>query len=355
MDQQMREFRVTSCWFGKTVEEVERRRFVKLKRCVLEPAARGLRCRLKKSIRQRFAFTLKDSADGLCDDLKPADSHSYRESAGTSLKDNQQEQAKAQGLMWKKTCCSKIFEGRPRDRGAVIARTNTNTPSKCWIRTMILVDGVWVVESCSYHWVKIPKPIVHNEVPRKMSYEDTLPARLDAQSEDIRHIGDSHNDVLSRLTTLDKGLRDALLQQGEDLRKLIQNVRQDGRTLDDVQTLRFNEFRKGFLAHSAAVTADSMDFLKEFRALNAKVTSLDEQGEVSSSRPQPPPDDQNRGSGNTGGDNVRTTDIFDRVSGSMSREGRGRGRSGGNRSDYSKIRRYDSGGTLRRSFEDWLG
>ncbi|KZV21269.1 hypothetical protein F511_23394 [Dorcoceras hygrometricum] len=83
--------------------------------------------------------------------------------------------------------------------------------------------------------------------------------------------------------------------------KLIQNVRQDGRNLDDVQTLRFNEFKKGFLAHSAAVTADSMDFRKEFRALNAKVTSLDEQGEVSRNRPQPPPDDQNRGSGNSGG------------------------------------------------------
>ncbi|KZV28138.1 DNA/RNA polymerase superfamily protein [Dorcoceras hygrometricum] len=96
MDQQMREFRVTSCWFRKTVEEVERRRFVKLKRCVLEPAARGFlaiarRCRLKKLIRQRFAFTLKDSADGLCDDLKPADSYSYLESAGTLLKGNQQE------------------------------------------------------------------------------------------------------------------------------------------------------------------------------------------------------------------------------------------------------------------------
>ncbi|KZV57354.1 hypothetical protein F511_37968 [Dorcoceras hygrometricum] len=38
----MRELRVTSCGFGKTVEEVERRRFVKLKHCVLEPAARGL-------------------------------------------------------------------------------------------------------------------------------------------------------------------------------------------------------------------------------------------------------------------------------------------------------------------------
>ncbi|KZV51196.1 hypothetical protein F511_12599 [Dorcoceras hygrometricum] len=90
MDQQMREFRVTSCWFGKTVEEVERRRFDKLKRCVLEPAARGLwylkfsdskRCRLNKSIRQRFAFTLKIQQMA-CAMIKPAGSHSYLESAG---------------------------------------------------------------------------------------------------------------------------------------------------------------------------------------------------------------------------------------------------------------------------------
>ncbi|KZV06599.1 golgin candidate 2 [Dorcoceras hygrometricum] len=240
-------------------------------------------------------------------------------------------------------------------------------------------------------------PTVSNLSTYLDDFRTLLWQRLDAQLEDIRHIGDSHNDVLSRLNTLDKGLRDALLQQGEDLRKLIQNVRQHGSTLDDVQTLRFNEFRKGFLAHSAAVTADSMDFRKELRALNAKVTSLDEQvaatrndllefsakaqetlnhitdqlseliayinrggndkkGEVSSSRSQPPPDDQNRGSGNTGGDNVRTTDIVDRFSGSMSREGQNRGRSGGrrssgNRSGSSKQRHYSSsGGPFRRSF-----
>ncbi|KZV48689.1 hypothetical protein F511_27060 [Dorcoceras hygrometricum] len=35
----------------------------------------------------------------------------------------------AHGLLWDRTCCSAIFEGSPRDRGAVIARTNTNTPS----------------------------------------------------------------------------------------------------------------------------------------------------------------------------------------------------------------------------------
>ncbi|KZV18212.1 delphilin-like [Dorcoceras hygrometricum] len=39
-------------------------------------------------------------------------------------------ETQAHGLTWKKTCCSNIFEGRPRDRGAVIARTNTNTPSR---------------------------------------------------------------------------------------------------------------------------------------------------------------------------------------------------------------------------------
>ncbi|KZV52763.1 TIR-NBS-LRR class disease resistance protein [Dorcoceras hygrometricum] len=53
-------------------------------------------------------------------------------------------ETQAHDLTWKKTCCSKIFEGRPRDRGAVIARTNTNTPSRCWIRTMLFVDGVCV-------------------------------------------------------------------------------------------------------------------------------------------------------------------------------------------------------------------
>ncbi|KZV19666.1 hypothetical protein F511_30834 [Dorcoceras hygrometricum] len=55
-------------------------------------------------------------------------------------------EVQAHGLKWDRTCCSQIFEGRPRDRGAVIAQTNSNTRSTCWIRTMILVDGVWVVE-----------------------------------------------------------------------------------------------------------------------------------------------------------------------------------------------------------------
>ncbi|KZV36703.1 dystroglycan-like [Dorcoceras hygrometricum] len=58
-------------------------------------------------------------------------------------------EARAHGLSWKKTSCSKIFEGNPCDRGAVITRSNTNTRSSCWIRTMIRVNGTWVIEPCA--------------------------------------------------------------------------------------------------------------------------------------------------------------------------------------------------------------
>ncbi|KZV34134.1 hypothetical protein F511_19224 [Dorcoceras hygrometricum] len=167
-----------------------------------------------------------------------------------------------------------------------------------------------------------------------------LSERFDNQAEAIRQIDDAQSDVLSRLHTIKRDILSALMQQEEALRNLINTARQDGRTLDDAQTLRFNEFRKVVLAQSVSATADMLDVRKDIKALDAKVTSLDElvaatrndllefraqaqqtlnivtdqlselvayinrggndkKGEVSSSRP--PPDDQNRGSGNTGG------------------------------------------------------
>ncbi|KZV37032.1 hypothetical protein F511_11978 [Dorcoceras hygrometricum] len=67
------------------------------------------------------------------------------------------------------------IQGSPRDRGTVIARSNTNTRSLCWIRTMVLVDGVWTLEPCADRWVKIPKKVVSTEVPLQRQYDDTLP------------------------------------------------------------------------------------------------------------------------------------------------------------------------------------
>ncbi|KZV53980.1 hypothetical protein F511_41846 [Dorcoceras hygrometricum] len=85
-------------------------------------------------------------------------------------------EARAHNLIWNKPCCSKIFEGSPRDRGAVIARTNSNTRSLCWIRKMILVDGLWTVELCADKWVKIPRKVISTEVPRQQQFDDTLPS-----------------------------------------------------------------------------------------------------------------------------------------------------------------------------------
>ncbi|KZV36652.1 protein At-4/1 [Dorcoceras hygrometricum] len=84
-------------------------------------------------------------------------------------------EARNLGLTWTKPGCSKILEGSPRDRGAVIARSNSNTRSLCWIRRMFLVDGLWAVELCADRWVKIPKRIISTEVPRQRQYDDTLP------------------------------------------------------------------------------------------------------------------------------------------------------------------------------------
>ncbi|KZV27895.1 hypothetical protein F511_36071 [Dorcoceras hygrometricum] len=64
----------------------------------------------------------------------------------------------ARGLKWEKTCCSKIFEGKNRDRGVVIARSNPNIKYSCWIRTMIRVNGSWVVEPCADYWKPLSKP-----------------------------------------------------------------------------------------------------------------------------------------------------------------------------------------------------
>ncbi|KZV45724.1 hypothetical protein F511_44593 [Dorcoceras hygrometricum] len=82
-----------------------------------------------------------------------------------SLLEELAQEVRILGLTWTKPCCSKIFEGSPRDRGAVLARSNSNTRSLCWIRRLFLVNGVWTVEQCADMWVKIPRKVVSTEVP----------------------------------------------------------------------------------------------------------------------------------------------------------------------------------------------
>ncbi|KZV21464.1 LOB domain-containing protein 1-like [Dorcoceras hygrometricum] len=81
----------------------------------------------------------------------------------------------AHGLIWEMTCCSRLFEGPNRDRGAVIARSNENIRSSCWIRTMIRVDGSWVIEPCADYWKPLRRRLIQHEILPQIAYVVTLP------------------------------------------------------------------------------------------------------------------------------------------------------------------------------------
>ncbi|KZV27869.1 hypothetical protein F511_32581 [Dorcoceras hygrometricum] len=58
---------------------------------------------------------------------------------------------------------SRVFEGPERDRGAVIARSNTNIIYTCWIRLLLKVDGSWkIVEDCC-RWIPMYRMTIYCE------------------------------------------------------------------------------------------------------------------------------------------------------------------------------------------------
>ncbi|KZV52287.1 lysine-specific demethylase rbr-2 [Dorcoceras hygrometricum] len=243
-------------------------------------------------------------------------------------------EARAHGLLWIKTCCSKIFEGSPGDRGAVIARTNTNTRSSCWIRTMIFVDGVWTVDhvliSGLFNWLpsaditaflssialsrtafrsaqisqnsvsvvpsvqfsldQRPSSPISADNSSSLNFDasdlDAAVSSLPSVSPDIsaaladfqailsKQVNESQSGIASRLHKIEQVLRDSLCDQAALFKNVSQDARQEGRTIDDVQTPRFNEFRKHTLAQNASIFTGLADVRKEVQEVNAKVDIL---------------------------------------------------------------------------------
>ncbi|KZV34539.1 hypothetical protein F511_28630 [Dorcoceras hygrometricum] len=309
-----------------------------------------------------------------------------------SLLEELAKEARAHNLIWNKPCCSKIFEGSPRDRGAVIAKTNSNTRSLCWIRKMILVDGLWTVELCADHWVKIPRKVISTEVPRQRQFDDTLPSMsvffrlmkkrwadvclevtdfcasrrllpvgsinfcralevVEIDSSDISDFLSSialdrtafrsvqinqsvvpsvqlsldqrlsspispesssslhfdqtdidatassrptfspdlsaaladfqaalseqmfafQSEISSRMHKIEQSVCDSLRDQADIFRNLSQGARQEVRTIDDVHTIRFNEFRKNVLTQNASNFQGLADVRQVVEAVNAKM------------------------------------------------------------------------------------
>ncbi|KZV46946.1 splicing factor, proline- and glutamine-rich-like [Dorcoceras hygrometricum] len=206
------------------------------------------------------------------------------------------EQSLVHGLRWDKTCCSKIFEGRNRDPGAVIARSNTNTKSSCWIRTMLRVDGTWDLQ------------VLFNNVHHDMrDHKNLLSLDLTTYQQKVSNqVGAVAFDVV-------------------DVRRVVKEldtkVAAVATCLDDVC--------KDVGATKEAISHQILDFRAQaqenYNILTAQLSELvayvnpggnDKKSEDSSSRgPQPPSDDQgmpgegsaSRGSG-SGGDGRRRGD-----------------------------------------------
>ncbi|KZV36661.1 hypothetical protein F511_26668 [Dorcoceras hygrometricum] len=64
------------------------------------------------------------------------------------------EQMRVHKLEWTRPVNSRFFEGAERDRGAFIARSNTNIISTCWIRRLLKVYGVWKVVEDVDRWIR---------------------------------------------------------------------------------------------------------------------------------------------------------------------------------------------------------
>ncbi|KZV52572.1 hypothetical protein F511_24430 [Dorcoceras hygrometricum] len=81
----------------------------------------------------------------------------------------------------------------------------------------------------------------------------------------------SQSDISSRMHKLEQSVCDSLRDQADIFRNLFQGARQETHTLDDVHTIRFNEFRKNVLTQNATIFQGLADVRQVVDAVNAKV------------------------------------------------------------------------------------
>ncbi|KZV41284.1 dystroglycan-like [Dorcoceras hygrometricum] len=104
--------------------------------------------------------------------------------------------------------------------------------------------------------------------------QDLSAAFVDFQAALSEQIFVSQSDMSSRLHKIEQSVCDSLRDQADIFRNLSQGARQEVRTLDDVHTIRFNEFCKNVLAQNASIFQGLADVRQEVQAVNAKVDMM---------------------------------------------------------------------------------
>ncbi|KZV52876.1 hypothetical protein F511_15025 [Dorcoceras hygrometricum] len=93
----------------------------------------------------------------------------------------------------------------------------------------------------------------------------------DKKKDNLDNLFESESNISSKLHKIEQNVRDSLIDQAAVFKSLSQEARQENRILDDVQTIRFNEFRKHVLEQNASIFVGLADVRKEGDAIHAKV------------------------------------------------------------------------------------
>ncbi|KZV06898.1 hypothetical protein F511_45621 [Dorcoceras hygrometricum] len=101
--------------------------------------------------------------------------------------------------------------------------------------------------------------------------QDLSAALADLHATLSEQIFEYQSDLSSKLHKIEQSVCDSLRDQADIFINLSQAARQEARTLDDVQTIRFNDFRKHVLAQNASIFTGLADVRQEVQAVNAKV------------------------------------------------------------------------------------
>ncbi|KZV18475.1 dystroglycan-like [Dorcoceras hygrometricum] len=101
--------------------------------------------------------------------------------------------------------------------------------------------------------------------------QDLSAAFADLQANLLEQIFEYQSGLSSKLHKIEQSVCDSLRDQADIFRNLSQGARQEARMLDDVQSIRFNEFRKIVLAQNASIFQGLADVRQEVQAVNAKV------------------------------------------------------------------------------------
>ncbi|KZV30175.1 hypothetical protein F511_20805 [Dorcoceras hygrometricum] len=159
-------------------------------------------------------------------------------------------EARAHGLTWTKTCCSKIFEGSPRDRGAIIARNNTHTPSRTVLRSVQIAQSV--VPSVQLSLDQHQTSSSSTESSSSLHFDKT---DVDATASSLPHVS---QDLSAALADLQANLSEQIFEY-----QRLADVRQEVQTVNakvDIMASRLNAIQKDAEATKEALSHQLLEF-----------------------------------------------------------------------------------------------